>query len=111
MKYLNISLDIPEWVYSEEITELANTICNDPELIGKVYEQLVINIQRGIKGKRKEVKICELNSSGYFVSLEKENWVMCLKKVKIYYLKQENFEVCVVINNLLSKLRNERPKN
>ncbi len=55
----------------------------------------------------------EINNSGYIVQMERNHWVNALEKAVKFYEKSEEFEKCILVNNLITKINEERrnPKN
>lgn len=69
-----------------------------------VYGNVFIGIQEAARGNRKEATIIELNHTGTYITIPKENWNKSLEKAKEYYIKQEEYETCALIQKLIESI-------
>ena len=69
-----------------------------------VYSQTVWGIREAIKRKLKHAKIVEINSTGNYLTVEKQDFESALNKSISYYEKFEDYETCAEIVKLKEKL-------
>jgi len=69
-----------------------------------VYSQTVWGIREAIKRKTKHAKIVEINSTGQYLTVDKQDFVSALNKSISYYEKFEDYETCAEIVKLKEKL-------
>jgi hypothetical protein len=69
-----------------------------------VLGSVVLGIKEAVKLRKKEATIVELNSSGNYVSISKENWKQSLETAQQYYVKLEEYEICADIQKLIESL-------
>jgi hypothetical protein len=69
-----------------------------------VYYQTVTGIRDAIKRKLKHAKIVEINSTGQYLTIEKQNFLSALNKSISYYEVFEDYELCAEIVKLKEKL-------
>jgi len=69
-----------------------------------VLGSVVIGIIEAVKLRKKDATIVELNSSGNYISIPKENWKQSLEKAQQYYIKLEEYEICADIQKLIESL-------
>jgi hypothetical protein len=69
-----------------------------------VYSQTVWGIREAIKRKAKHAKIVEINSTGHYLTVDKQDFESALNKSISYYEKFEDYETCAEIVKLKEKL-------
>jgi Rps23 Pro-64 3,4-dihydroxylase Tpa1-like proline 4-hydroxylase len=69
-----------------------------------VYSSVFEGIQEAAQGNKKEATILELNSSGAFILIPKENWNKSLEKAKEFYIQSEDYETCALIQKLIESI-------
>ncbi len=69
-----------------------------------VYSQTVWGIREAIKRKAKHAKIIEINSTGNYLTVDKQDFESALNKSILYYEKFEDYETCAEIVKLKEKL-------
>jgi hypothetical protein len=69
-----------------------------------VYSQTVWGIRDAIKRKLKHAKIVEINSTGQYLTVEKQDFKSALDKSISYYEIFEDYETCAEIVKLKEKL-------
>ena len=62
-----------------------------------VYSQTVTGIREAIKRKAKHAKIIEINSTGNYLTVDKQDFESALNKSISYYEKFEDYETCAEI--------------
>jgi hypothetical protein len=69
-----------------------------------VYSQTVWGIRDAIKRKLKHAKIVEINSTGQYLTVDKQDFESALDKSISYYEIFEDYETCAEIIKLKNKL-------
>jgi hypothetical protein len=69
-----------------------------------VYYQTVTGIRDAIRRKLKHAKIVEINSTGQYLTVEKQDFKSALDKSISYYEVFEDYETCAEIIKLKEKL-------
>jgi hypothetical protein len=69
-----------------------------------VYSQTVWGIREAIKRKSKHAKIVEINSTGHYLTVDKQDFESALNKSISYYEKFEDYETCAEIIKLKNQL-------
>lgn len=69
-----------------------------------VYSQTVWGIRDAIKRKSKYAKIVEINSTGQYLTVDKQDFESALNKSISYYEKFEDYETCAEIVKLKNQL-------
>jgi inorganic pyrophosphatase len=69
-----------------------------------VYSQTVWGIREAIKRKAKHAKIVEINSTGQYLTVDKQDFESALNKSILYYEKFEDYETCAEIIKLKNQL-------
>lgn len=69
-----------------------------------VYSQTVWGIRDAIKRKAKHAKIVEINSTGQYLTIEKQDFKLALENSIQYYEVLEDYESCAEIVKLKDKL-------
>ncbi len=74
-----------------------------------VFIETYNSIKSAIDNKKAEAHICEINTSGTLITIEKSNWGPALQSVIDYYADKDDFEKCIEVKELQNKLY-ERPR-
>ena len=69
-----------------------------------VYSQTVLGIREAINRKAKHAKIIEVNSTGQYLTVEKQDFEIALENSIHYYEVMEDYETCAEIVKLKNKL-------
>jgi hypothetical protein len=69
-----------------------------------VYSQTVWGIRDAIKRKAKHAKIVEINSTGQYLTVEKQDFKSALDNSILYYEVLEDYEACAEIVKLKNQL-------
>ena len=69
-----------------------------------VYSQTVWGIRDAIKRKLKHAKIVEINSTGQYLTVEKQDFKLALENSIQYYEVLEDYEACAEIVKLKNQL-------
>jgi hypothetical protein len=69
-----------------------------------VYSQTILGIREAINRKTKHAKIIEINSTGQYLTVEKNDFEVALNNSIHYYEVMEDYEACAEIVKLKNKL-------
>lgn len=72
--------------------------------LDSVYDRIVQAISEGLLTNKDEIKLFDLSDTGVFFTSQKENWKSGLLQALDYYLAEEQYERCTIIQTLLKKL-------
>ena len=70
----------------------------------QVYKSLIEGVSEAIKNNTNKVKLCEVKNSNLYITVEKQDWKESLDNALEYYVKEEEYEECSKIKNLINKL-------
>lgn len=69
-----------------------------------IYKRLIEAVQDGILGKQDTIQLFELNSTGVFMTSQRETWIAGLDDALNYYLNLEDYESCSKVRDLIKML-------
>jgi len=69
-----------------------------------MMKTLVTNIAEGIESNLESVNIAEIKHTDIILSVSKDEWKPGLEKAMEYYIKTEEYEVCLKIQKLIKKI-------
>lgn len=69
-----------------------------------VYANTFVGIREAVKKRAKNAKVIEINSSGQYITIEKEDFRTALDNTLLYYEQREDYETCAEIVELKNKL-------
>lgn len=69
-----------------------------------VYANTFVGIREAVKKRAKNAKVIEINSSGQYITIEKEDFKTALDNTLLYYEQREDYETCAEIIELKNKL-------
>lgn len=87
----------------------SDELIESPQFQESVFFETYNSIKTAIKNKKTEAHVFEINASGTLIIIEKDNWSSALQSVINYYADKDDFEKCIEIRELQSKLY-EQPK-
>ena len=85
---------IPIFEYNEELGSKKT----------QVYKSLIEGVSEAIKNNKKEIKLVEVKNTNVYITVEKSNWKSSLDSALQFYEKNEEYEQCSKIKNLINKL-------
>ena len=85
---------IPIFEYNEELSSKKI----------QVYKSLIEGVSEAIKADKEEIKLCEVKNTNIFITVEKPKWKSSLDSALQFYEKNEEYEQCSKIKNLINKL-------
>ena len=69
-----------------------------------MMKSLVLNIANGIEDNLESVNIAEIKNHDVIISVPKDEWKSGLENAMEYYIKTEEYEVCLKIKKLIEKI-------
>lgn len=75
-----------------------------------LYSSIVTGIIDAKRYNRTEATIVELNSTGNYITISKEDWKQSLMNVQDYFVQSENYEACLEIQKLIESLNSYESK-
>ncbi len=69
-----------------------------------VYANTFVGIREAVKKRAKNAKVIEIDSSGQYITIEKEDFKTALDNTLLYYEQREDYETCAEIIELKNKL-------
>jgi hypothetical protein len=76
----------------------------NPEIQAAVMCELVDAVKDGIKRRRRNISLFQINDSNYIVGLDKKQWKPSLESALKYYEIREEYNTCSEIAKLISSL-------
>jgi hypothetical protein len=88
-----------------------------PEQISKsdILKELVkkhvpLAVEEAIVDKKIYASLFEINDSGQYIEVHKNHWIQALETCLVWYVEDENYEMCTHIKNLIHTIQ-EKPKS
>jgi len=75
-----------------------------------IYSNILDGIKEAKKYNRTEATIVELNSTGNYISIVKNDWEQSLISAQQFYIQAENYEACADIQKLIDSISSYEPK-
>lgn len=75
-----------------------------PEVRKAVLEETLYAIKEGIEKNKKSISLFEVAHSDCYIELDKQNWKVTLEKALETYVEKEDYDKCIEIRDLISKL-------
>lgn len=80
------------------------------EVLKQLLKNIVVNsITYSLKNNKVYARIFEINDSGCHIEIHKNHWINALDTCLIWYIEDENFEMCTNIKNLINDIH-KKPK-
>lgn len=91
----------------------AKDIPNIPNFKNLVISESYEAIKSAHDSLQEIAVLFEINNSGYIIEMKRDHWVKALEKAVKFYEKSEEFEKCILVNNLINQINEKRrdPKN
>ena len=74
-----------------------------------VKNHLPSAIEEAIVEKKIYACIFEINDSGQYLEIHKNHWVQSLEACLVWYVEEENYEMCTHIKNMIQTIQ-KKPK-
>lgn len=81
-----------------------STLSTDETVRNIIYTNTFIGIKEAIKKRAKNAKIIEVNSSGHYVTVVKEDFKTALDNILSYHENLEDYETCAQIIKLKNQI-------
>lgn len=91
-------------VKAEPGTDYSKVLLAIPEVKKAVLEETVFAIKHGIEKNKSSISLFEVADSSYYIELSKDKWKPTLENLIEYYVEQEEYDKCVEVRDLISKL-------
>jgi len=90
--------------------ELTPAQVSSSEVLKDLLKNLVVpSIQYALKNNKVYARVFEINDSSYFIDIHKNHWINALDTCLIWYIEDEDFEMCTNIKNLITDI-NQKTK-
>jgi hypothetical protein len=76
----------------------------NPEVQAAVMSELIDAVRDGIKRRRRNISLFQINDSNYIVGLDKKQWKPSLESALKYYEIREEYNTCSEIVKLINSL-------
>ena len=76
----------------------------NPEIQAAVMSELIDAVKDGIKRRRRNISLFQINDSNYIVGLDKKQWKPSLESALKYYEIREEYTTCSEIVKLINSL-------
>ena len=87
-----------------------DSIVDDPNVKDIIFSCIISGVKEAVQHKQKEAAILELNSSGMYISLDKDKWEPALNKTIEYFTSLEDYDTCIEVQELLKLINSYGPK-
>ena len=96
--------DRPEQLQAEEVAK--------SEILKDLLKSHVpLAIENAIIKKKIYASIFEINDSNQFIEIHKNNWVQSLETCLVWYVEDEDYEMCNHIKNLIFTIQDNKKAN
>ena len=75
-----------------------------------VKKHVPLAIEEAAVDKKIYASLFEINDSGQYVEVHKNNWIQALETCLVWYVEDEDYEMCTHIKNLIHSIQ-EKPKS
>lgn len=103
-KVIRAVFDDPNGVSPESVAE-------SQELKKLIKLHMVDTIASAFDSNKTFAPLFEINDSAFYVELHKKNWVSALETCLLWYVEEENYEVCTKIKDLIHRIKRKGKKN
>jgi hypothetical protein len=103
-KVIRALFDDPHGLQPEEVQK-------SKELKKLIKQQAPECIRLAFESNKQYATLFEINDSSYYVELHKKNWVQALETCLLWYVEEENYEMCTSIKDLVKDIQSRGNKN
>ena len=90
--------DNPEFVTAEDVSQ--------SEILKSLLKVHIPNsIEYAIVNKKVYACIFEINETNSYVEIHKNHWIQALERCLLWYIEDENYEMCTHIKNIIQSLQ------
>lgn len=75
-----------------------------PPLKKAIIEETIKAIEYGVRKKQNTIELFEINNTNKCFYLDRKNWKPSLEKIMNYYIKEEEYNKCIEIQELIKKI-------
>lgn len=86
-------------------------VADSQELKKLIKSQAPEAVRLAFDHDKKFATIFEINDSSCFIDVPKKNWIPALETCLLWYVEEENYEMCTKIKDLINEIKNGRGKN
>jgi hypothetical protein len=72
-----------------------------------VKKHVPLAIEEAIVEKKIYASLFEINDSGQYVDIHKNHWIQALEACLVWYVEDENYEMCTHIKNLIHTVQDK----
>lgn len=81
------------------------SICSNDVFSNAVYSETFEGIKDAVKNNKKAATLFTIGRTEYFIELNKDQWIPALQSCISKFEKEEQYEKCIEINELISKIK------
>jgi hypothetical protein len=85
----------------------ANDISNSNELKTLLKTQIPSAIKMAYTQKKHYASLFEINDTSCYVDIHKNNWIQALETCLLWYVEDENYEMCTKIKDLIHTIQSK----
>ena len=89
----------------------ADDISKSEELKKLIKIQLPEVIGEALSQNKIYASLFEINDSSCYIDIHKNNWVQSLETCLLWYVEDENYEMCTKIKDLIHKIQSKSKSN
>ena len=89
----------------------ADQVSSSKDLKKLIKESAPESIKLAFDANKQYATVFEINDSSYYVEVHKKNWVQALETCMLWYVEDENYEMCTKIKDLVNEIQNRGKKN
>ena len=102
-KVVRAMFDDPQGVDAQKVAE-----SKDLKTLIKMHAPLAIRL--ALDARKTYASLFEINDSACYVDLHRKEWVNALETCLLWYVEDENYEMCTKIKDLINEIK-KRGKN
>lgn len=87
----------------DDIDDL-ESVYEQKETIEPIFQNVLDIIEKAIKLKKNKIELFNIYNHSLILSLDKDNYLNVLETIKNFYLKEEKYELCKRIQDIINKL-------
>ena len=72
-----------------------------------IKKHVPLAIEEAIVDKKIYASLFEINDSGQYIEVHKNQWVQALETCLVWYVEDENYEMCTHIKNLIQTIQDK----
>jgi hypothetical protein len=100
----NMKRKVPVFRVTAEPGADYSVLTTFPEIKQAVLDEAIYAIKDGIEKHKSSISLFEIANSEYYIELSKEKWKPILEHLIEHYAEKEEYDKCVEVRDLISKL-------